>query len=90
MGTLAAALAGRKIRTTEDRYWADVEGAIEDVDGILKITRMNVLYHLKTPKGTREDAKEAFSSYITACPAAQTVKDCIDITHDMRIEEMSE
>jgi len=26
MGTLATALAGKKIPTPEDRYWADVEG----------------------------------------------------------------
>ena len=38
MGTLATALAKKQIRTPEDRYWADVEGDIENVNNILKIT----------------------------------------------------
>ncbi|MGC8494124.1 MAG: hypothetical protein ACP5SH_20560 [Syntrophobacteraceae bacterium] len=40
MGTLAASLAGKKIRTSEDLYHADVQGDIENVNGILKITTM--------------------------------------------------
>ena len=42
MGTLAAALAGKKIRTSEELYSADVEGDIENVNGILKITKIRV------------------------------------------------
>ncbi len=36
MGTLAGVLAAKKIPTPEDRYWADVEGDIENVNGVLK------------------------------------------------------
>jgi len=32
MGTLARFLAAKQIATTEDRYWSDVEGDIENVD----------------------------------------------------------
>jgi hypothetical protein len=32
MGTLARFLAEKQIATPEDRYWADVEGDIENVD----------------------------------------------------------
>jgi hypothetical protein len=87
MGTLAAALAGKKIPTPEALYWADVEGHIENVDTVLKITRINVLYHLKVPPGKANDAREAFSSYLTFCPAAQSVIGCIKIKDDIRIEE---
>lgn len=90
MGTLAAALAGKKIPTPEDRYWAEVEGHIENVNNILKITRINVLYHLKAPQGKAADAKEAFSRYLTSCPAAQSVIGCIDIKDDIDIEETME
>jgi organic hydroperoxide reductase OsmC/OhrA len=88
MGTLATVLAGRKIRTHEELYWADVEGHIENVDNVLKITRINVTYHLKAPKGKAEEAREAFSSYITFCPAAQSVIGCIDIKDSIEIEAM--
>jgi hypothetical protein len=46
MGTLARFLAGKQIDTPKDTYWAEVEGDIEDVNGVLKITRIRVNYHL--------------------------------------------
>jgi len=88
MGTLAGVLAGKKIPTPEDRYWADVEGDIENVNGILKITRIGVVYHMKVPKGKSADAREALSSYLTRCAAAQSVIGCIDIKDRAVIEEL--
>jgi hypothetical protein len=90
MGTLATVLAGKKIPTPEDRYWADVEGDIENVNGVLKITRIGVTYHLKVPKGKSEDVKEALSSYLVRCPAAQSVIGCIQIKDQAVIEELEE
>jgi organic hydroperoxide reductase OsmC/OhrA len=87
MGTLATMLARKKIPTPEDRYWADVEGDIENVNNVLKITQIRVMYHLKVPQGKGEEAKEAFSSYLISCPAAQSVIGCISIKDDIRIEE---
>jgi len=86
MGTLATGLAGKKIATFEDRYWADVEGDVENVNSVLKITKIRVTYHLKIPSEKAADAKEAFSSYITRCPAAQSVSGCIDIKDNLVIE----
>jgi organic hydroperoxide reductase OsmC/OhrA len=87
MGTLAGGLAGKRIPTPEDRYWADVEGDIEDVDGILKITRIRVQYHLKIPKEKAAEAREAFSAYLVRCPAAQSVIGCIRLEDQLVIEE---
>ncbi len=88
MGTLATLLAGKKIPTPEDRYWADVEGNIENVNGVLKITRIGVKYHLKIPPDKATEAREAFSNYITRCPAAQSVIGCIKLEDELVIEEM--
>jgi organic hydroperoxide reductase OsmC/OhrA len=88
MGTLATVLAKKKIPTPEDRYWADVEGDIENVNDVLKITQIRVKYHLIVPKGKGEDAKDGFSSYLTLCPAAQSVIGCIQIKDDIMIEEI--
>ena len=90
MGTLATVLAGKKIPTPEDRYWADVEGDIENVNNVLKITQIRATYHLKVPKGRADEAKEAFSSYLKFCPAAQSVIGCINIRDNIEVEEVSE
>ncbi len=89
MGTLAALLAGKKIRTFEDLYRADVEGDIENVDGILKITTIRVKYHLKVTPDQKEAARDAFASYLTKCPAAQSLIGCIKIHDELDLEEIS-
>ena len=88
MGTLATVLAGRKIPTFSDRYRADVEGDIEDIDVILKITRIRVVYTLSVPPGKADDAREALKTYITRCPAAMSVRGCIEIIDSAQISEL--
>jgi organic hydroperoxide reductase OsmC/OhrA len=87
MGTFARFLAEKKIPTPEDRYWAEVEGDIENVNNVLKITQVRVTYHLKVPQEKAGEAKEALSSYLTSCPAAQSVIGCIQIRDHLIIEE---
>ena len=80
MGTLASVLAEKNISTIpEDQYWVDVEGDIERVNGIPKITQIRATFHLKVPEDREQDAKDAFSTYLIRCPAAQSVIGCIDI-----------
>jgi organic hydroperoxide reductase OsmC/OhrA len=90
MGTLAVVLAGKKIRTFEHLYRAEVVGDIEDVNGILKITRIKVHYFLKVPEEKSQDASEALDAYLGLCPAAQSVIGCIDISHELSLEPMPE
>ena len=90
MGTLATVMAGKKIRTFKDRFIASVTGDIEEVNGILKITRIDVRYLLKLPDKQRESAIECFNNYISLCPAAQSVIGCIDITHNLDLEKMED
>ncbi|MDP4979261.1 MAG: OsmC family protein [Desulfobacterales bacterium] len=89
MGTLATVLAKKKIRTFQDRFEATVVGDIEDVGGVLKITRIGVSYRLKVPKEQVADARAALDNYLHLCPAAQSVIDCIRITHELNLEEMA-
>jgi hypothetical protein len=90
MGTFARFLAERKIATPEELYWAEVEGDIENVKNVLKITQIRVNYHLKVDPKKVPEAGEAFSSYLTSCPAAQSVIGCIDIKDQLIVEEMAE
>ena len=88
MGTLATVMARNGIRTPEEQYWADVEGDVENVNNVLKITKIRVEYHLKVPRDKANPAKEALSSYLSLCPAAQSVIGCIQIQDNMVIEEV--
>ena len=87
MGTLATMMAGKKIQTPENLYWADVEGDIESVNGVLKITTIRVKYHLKVAEDKVPEARESFSNYVTFCPAAQSVNGCIKIEDELIIEK---
>jgi organic hydroperoxide reductase OsmC/OhrA len=89
MGTLAASLAGKKIHTFEDLYWTDVEGDIENAGGVLKITTIRVKYHLKVTADQKEAARQAFASYLSRCPAAQSVIGCIKLEDELLFEEIS-
>jgi hypothetical protein len=86
-GTLARFLAERQIPTPEDRYRAEVEGDIENVSNVLKITEIRVKFYLKVLPGKVPEAREPFSSYLSSCPAAQSVIGCIRIKDDLIIEE---
>ena len=87
MGTLASSLAKKHIRTDESRYVANVEGHIEDVNGVLKITQIRVHYEVKVAAGKADDTRQAFEQYLPYCPGAQSVIGCIQIEHDIEIVE---
>jgi hypothetical protein len=55
----------------------------------LKITQIRVNYYLKVHPKKVPEAREAFSSYLTSCPAAQSVIGCIDIKDQLMVEEMA-
>jgi hypothetical protein len=86
MGTLGAVLASNEIKTSRDYYRAEVRGDIEDIDGVLRITRIHVDYFLKAEGGMEKAAKEALNAYLSRCPGAQSVMGCIEITHALTFE----
>ena len=88
MGTLAAVLAGKKNPTYGDRFRADVEGDIEDVGGILKITRIRVRYTMKGPPGKTEEARQALGEYLVKCPGAMSVQGAIELIDSAEITEL--
>jgi organic hydroperoxide reductase OsmC/OhrA len=86
-GTLAGALAARKIPTQPDRLMSEVEGTIENVDGKPLITRIKVHYKVRVPKGQREEALRAIDVHEKGCPASQSVQRGIAIEWDGQVEE---
>jgi organic hydroperoxide reductase OsmC/OhrA len=86
-GTLAVALAARKIPTHPDRLTAEAEGIIENVDGKPLITRIRVHYAVKVPKGKRDEALRAIEVHEKGCPASQSVQRGIAIEWDGEVIE---
>jgi len=69
----------REIPAPRDKIRADVEGDIEAIDNVLRITRIRVRYRLRIPAGTRERAERAVATHASKCPAASSVRGCIDL-----------
>ena len=46
-----------------DNLVAQVEGDVEDVGGVLKITRIRLRYRLRTPPGMREEVDRVLEAY---------------------------
>ena len=86
-GTLAGALAARKIPSHPDRLESEVEGFIENIDGKPLITRIKVHYKVKVPRGKREEALRAIEVHEKGCPASQSVQRGIAIAWDGTVEE---
>jgi uncharacterized OsmC-like protein len=86
-GTLAGALAARKIPTQPDRLSSEVEGFIENVDGKPLITRIKVHYKVKAPKGKRAEVLRAIDVHEKGCPASQSVQRGIAIEWDSEVVE---
>lgn len=77
----------REIQLLEN-LTADVEGQIEEVDDVLKITKIRLHYHILVTAGTNlEKIDRALSSYSDKCPAYQSVKGCIECSWDAEIKE---
>lgn len=85
MGTFASVLATKKIDTQAERFRATVEGDIENVEGVLKITEIRVHYELKLSPAEEADACWAMENYIDKCPGAMSVSGCIGIKHSMEL-----
>ena len=66
---------------------AQVEGDIEDVDSVMRITKIRLHYRFKVPAGSREKLDRVLASYAEKCPAYQSVKGCIDCSWDAEIVE---
>ncbi len=69
------------------RYEASVDGTIEGAGQTIRITAIHIHYRLRIPRGTREEAERALRVHEQGCPASQSVKDAIRISHDAEIEE---
>ncbi len=67
---------------------ANVEGDIEEKDGVLKITNIRMAYQIKIPQGMRDKVERALQSHADGCPAYQSVRNCINVSWEADLEEI--
>jgi uncharacterized OsmC-like protein len=87
LGTLNGALAARGIDLPPADISARVEGTNELVDGIVKLTRIDVHYRLRVPPGTREVVDRALGRHQEKCPTARSLEGAVAINWTAEVEE---
>lgn len=87
LGTLNGALEAREIRLDPASIRADVAGANDVVDGIIRLTRIDIHYTLRIPAGTRATVDRALSRHQDKCPTAQSLAAAVDIRWTADITE---
>lgn len=87
LGTLNGALAAREIRLDPDRLTAEVTGTNALIDGIVRLTSIEVHYTMRIPAGTREAVDRALARHREKCPTARSLEAAVTIGWTARIEE---
>ena len=77
----------RDIPAPTEKLQARVEGDIQAIDNVLRITTIRVRYRIRVPAGTLERARRAVDTHATKCPAANSVRGCINLDIDADITE---
>jgi uncharacterized OsmC-like protein len=70
--------------TAADNLVAEVEGEIEDVDGVIRITAIRLVYRLRIRADERPAVERVLAAHAAQCPAYQSVKGCIDCSWELR------
>jgi uncharacterized OsmC-like protein len=88
LGTLGGALEARGISLDGDAMRASVAGVNEIVDGIIKLTRIDIHYTLRIPAGSREVVDRALSRHREKCPTAMSLRDAVAVEWTADVEEV--
>jgi hypothetical protein len=81
-GTLAGALAGRKVPFDRSQFTATVDGRITGAGKTIRISSITMHYDLTVPPEAREAAERALAVHPAGCPAHESVKDSIPVSWD--------
>jgi hypothetical protein len=78
-GTLAGALAGRKVPFDRSRYTATAEGRIAGAGKTIRIVSITMHYDVTVPPEHRDTAMRALTVHPAGCPAHESVKGAIAV-----------
>jgi organic hydroperoxide reductase OsmC/OhrA len=55
---------------------------------VLVIRRIHVIYHLKLKAAQREAAQKVHEFHADFCPAARSIKGCIEVSTELKFEDI--
>ena len=87
LGTLNGALEVRGISLPPHAIEASAEWHNELVDGIVRLTQIDITYHLRIPAGSRETVERALGRHQEKCPTAASLAAAVRIAWKAEIEE---
>ena len=87
LGTLNGALEARGIKLAPDAIRASVTGTNELVEGIIKLTRIDIAYALRIPNGTRDTVERALARHREKCPTAMSLQGAVEVAFTAAIAE---
>lgn len=67
---------------------SEAHGEVEKEGKVLVVKRIHVTYHLKTAATNRETAERVHGFHADYCPVARTIKNCVEISTSLEIEEI--
>lgn len=87
LGTLNGALEVRGISLGPDSISAVAAGTNELVEGLVRLTAIEVRYTLIIPAGSRETVQRALERHQSKCPTARSLEPAVAVSWTAEIEE---
>lgn len=89
-GTAAGVLEARGINADPENFQVEAEGHIEEVDGKMLLTRVNLKYRTKVPKDKRASVERALAKHESLCAVSESVRRGIAVEWENEIEDLVE
>ena len=89
LGTLNGALEVRGISLSPDAISAVAHGSTELVDGVIKLTAIEVVYTLRVAASARDTVNRALERHQQKCPMSRSLEGAVKVTWRASIEEDS-
>jgi len=90
LGTLNGALEVRRVVLDPEAIQAEVRGINTIRDRLPVLTRVEISYRLRIPKGSREVVDRALARHQEKCPTAATLKGAVEVSWTAEVEELAD
>ena len=87
LGTLNGALEVRGISLPPDSISAVAHGSTELLDGVIRLTAIEVVYSLRIPASARDTVNRALERHQQKCPMSRSLEGAVTVTWRAEIEE---